>query len=281
MGLKNILKNKIPKELLNKIPSSFDIVGSRSGAVAIIEIPEELDTYKHIIAEAIVKLNRHVKTVLRRVGPRTGPFRLYRYEVLIQGPTEVLHKEHGYYLKLDPTKVYFSPRDQNDRIQIAKMVRENETIMYMFAGIGPYAVAICKFCPNVRLVVAIELNPTAHEYMISNVRINKLKGRVIPILGDVRKVCPKFYEKFDRVLMTLPLGAFEYLDLGIKCLRREGGYLHFYHLGSERDPFSEAERLVLDYCEKFERECKIINKVIVRDYAPRVYKVRLDVYVKG
>ena len=218
-GLKEVLKDIIPRELWDKIPTSFDIIGSRSGAVAIIEIPEELEPFKFEIAKAITKLNRNVRCVLRKVSGRKGIFRLYEYETLIPGPTEVIHKEHGYLIKLDPVKVYFSPRDQSDRLDIAKNVKPGEVILYMFAGVGPYALTICKFCPDVKIIYAIEINPYAINYMIENIRLNKLKGKIVPIEGDVRYVCPKLFNKFDRVLMTLPLGSHEYLDLSFKFLR--------------------------------------------------------------
>ncbi len=280
MRLKDLLKNKIPRELWNYIPTSFDIIGSRSGAVAIVEIPEELEQYKYDIAEAILKINKHVKCVLRKIGPRKGIYRLYDYEVLISGPTEVLHKECGYYIKVDPLKVYFSPRDHTDRLDIARQVRNGESILYLFAGAGPYAIAICKINPSVRVIHCVEINPIAIGYMIENIRINKLKGKIIPIEGDVSKVAPEFYYKSDRVLMTLPLGASQYINHGLLCIRSEGGYLHFYHIGKEPDIFSEAERIVYDAASNIGRGVKIIGRKIVRDYAPRMYKIRLDIYVR-
>ena len=179
--MKDLVKDKIPPELHQYIPSSFDIIGSRQGAVAIVEIPEELEDYKYIIAEAIQKLNKNVRAVLRKISGRQGIYRLYEFEVLIPGPTEVIHKEHGYVIKVDPTKVYFSPRDHSDRLDIASQVKPGETILYLFAGVGPYAIAICKMCPEVKVIHAVEINPWGIHYMIENIRLNKLKGKIVPI----------------------------------------------------------------------------------------------------
>lgn len=271
MALRERVKGLIPDELLHLVPTSFEVIGSRGGAVAIVEIPPELESYKAVVARAIVSMNRHVKTVLRKLGGRTGEFRLYSFEILVAGPTEVLHKEHGYYIKVDPTKVYFSSRDQTDRKEVAGMVSKGERVLYLFAGVAPYAIAIAKMAEP-SLIVAVELNPWGFKYMIENFRINKVKNAVA-VHGDVAEVAPLFRGKFDRVLMTLPLGAHRYLPLAFQCLAGRG-YVHFYHLGPEEDPFGEAERLVLEACPV----CQIVNKRIVRDYAPRVYKVRLDVY---
>ncbi len=268
----------MPKELWDNLPRSFDIIGSRQGAVAIVEIPPELEEYKYVIAECILKLNKHVKAVLRRIGAREGPFRLYKYEILIPGPTEVIHKENGYLIKVDPTKVYFSPRDQGDREDIARQVRPGEVILYPFAGVGPYAIAILKRQPNVKLIIAIELNEYAFYYLLENIKLNKLEGRILPILGDAGKIMPLF-KKVDRVLMTLPLHAHFYLKQALTCVKN-GGIVHFYHTGPEESPFEEAERVVGVYCREVGRTCRIIGRRIVRDYAPRVYKVRLDILVE-
>ncbi len=271
MSLKRRLEGVIPPELMEKVPSSFEIVGSRAGAVAIVEIPAELEPYKHEIARAITAMNKHVKAVLRKLGARTGDYRLYHFEVLIEGPTEVLHKEHGYLIKVDPTKVYFSSRDQTDRLDIASRVGEGERVLYLFAGVAPYAVAIAKLA-RPKIIVAVELNPWGFKYMVENFKLNKIRNAVA-VHGDAAAVAPLFKKKFDRVLMTLPLGAYRYLPLAFGCLE-EDGVVHFYHLGREEDPFKDAEEVVKKLCP----ECQIVDRRVVRDYAPGVYKVRLDIY---
>jgi len=144
MRLRDELRGVVPDNLLNLVPSGFDIVGSRSGAVAIVEIPSELEDYKYEIARAIIRSGRNVKTVLRRIGPRGGEYRLYTYERLIGEVTEVIHVESGVRLMLDPVRVFFSPRDQYDRLDLASRVGDGEVIAYLFAGVAPYAFIILK-----------------------------------------------------------------------------------------------------------------------------------------
>jgi tRNA (guanine37-N1)-methyltransferase len=271
VALKRRLEGVVPPGLVEKVPSSFEIVGSRAGAVAIVEIPAELEPYKHEIARAIAAMNKHVKAVLRRLGARSGDYRLYNFEVLIEGPTEVLHKEHGYLIKVDPTKVYFSSRDQTDRLDVASRVGEGERVLYLFAGVAPYAVAMAKLA-RPRIIVAVELNPWGFKYMVENFKLNKIRNAVA-VHGDVVAVAPLLRKKFDRVLMTLPLGAYRYLPLAFDCLKG-GGVVHFYHLGREEDPFRDAEEVAKKLCP----DCQIVDRRVVRDYAPGVYKVRLDIY---
>jgi tRNA (guanine37-N1)-methyltransferase len=273
VALKRALRGRIPDDLLHLVPSSFDIVGSRSGAVAIIEIPDELEPYKYEIAKAVKSLNKNVGAVIRRRGARTGAFRLYDYEVLVEGPTEVIHREHGYSIKVDPTKVYFSPRDQTDRAEIADMVAEGERILYLFAGAGPYGVAIAKR-KRVRWIYAVELNPWGFKYMVDNIRLNKLSA-MVPVRADVADFCAGFKGEADRAIMTLPLGAHQYLGGVVKCVA-DGGVIHFYHTGPEEDPFKEAEEIATRACPG----CRIISRRIVRDYAPHIYKIRIDLEVR-
>lgn len=68
MALKKRLSDVVPPHLINYIPTSFEIIGSRNGAVAIVEIPPELEEFKYEVAKAITEANKHVHTVLRKVG---------------------------------------------------------------------------------------------------------------------------------------------------------------------------------------------------------------------
>lgn len=275
MRLRDRLRGVIPPNLLSLVPSSFDIVGSRLGAVAIIEIPNELEDYKYEIAKAVMEVSRNVRTVLRRIGPRRGEYRLYTYERLIGDVTEVIHVESGVKLMLDPMKVFFSPRDQHDRLDLASRVSDGEVIAYLFAGIAPYAFVILKHKPTVRLIYAVEINPDAVKYAEINVRLNKARGKVVPIEYDASAFCVKMGNKFNRVIMTLPLGAYQYLPYAINCIMN-GGEINFYHTGPEANPFRDAEDVVMRQCSNLNVNCDIVNRVIVREYAPRVYKVRID-----
>jgi tRNA (guanine37-N1)-methyltransferase len=106
--LKELLKNKLSESELKIAPSSFDIIGSKKKAIAIVEIPDQLRNRKMLIAEMIMKLNKNVKSVLAKASARKGKYRIREYELIAgENDTEVIHQEYGYYLKLDPQKVYF------------------------------------------------------------------------------------------------------------------------------------------------------------------------------
>ena len=275
MSLKDILKNKLSEEELKLVPRSFDIIGSREKAVAIIEIPDQLKNKEKIIAEGIMKLHKNVKSVLKKVSGRKGIERLREYE-LIAGDenTEVIHKEYGYILKLDPRKVYFSPREATERQRIASKVKDGEKVLVMFSGIAPYCIAIAKKA-NVRKVYGIEINKAAYLYAKHNVRVNGLSHKVVLINGDVREVCPKLKEKFDRIVMPLPLGSETFLDLALKCVKRNG-IIHFYSWGKEDNLFENGIKAIEKNVKKFKKRYEILEKRKVLPYAPKRWKVCID-----
>jgi tRNA (guanine37-N1)-methyltransferase len=280
MGVKDILKNQLSENELKLAPRSFEIIGSREKAVAIVEIPEELEGKKELIANAIMKLNKNVKSVLKKASGRKGELRLREYE-LIAGDknTEVLHKEYGCLFKLDPQKVYFSPREANERQRIAKKVKAGENVLVMFSGILPFGIVIAKNQPKVKKVVGIEINPIAHEYAKENVRINKVSHLVIPMLGDVREKCKELKEKFDRIVMPLPFGSESFLDIAFKCLKN-GGTIHFYSWGENKKVFENAIKIIEEEAKKANKKITIIEKRRLLQFKPRAYKVCIDFKVE-
>jgi len=264
------------EKLREERPSSFDIIGH----IAIIEVPEKLKRKRKLLAEVIMSLNKHIKTVLEKASERKGVYRIRKYRFLAgEKKFETIHKEYGCLFKLDPTKVYFSPRELTERQRIASMVKENEVVMVMFAGIAPYAIQIAKKQPKVKEVIAIELNPVAVKYARENVILNKVQDKVKVVEGDVREKCKEFYGKCDRVVMPLPKGAEDFLNIAVNCLKRKG-YIHFYNWGVEPHIFENAEKIVEEKLRMLGVKYEIIGKKKVLPYAPRKWKVCLDIYVK-
>jgi tRNA (guanine37-N1)-methyltransferase len=144
----------------------------------------------------------------------------------------------------------------------------------MFSGIGPFAICIAKREPTA-YCVAVELNPDAHMYCLENIRLNKVQDRVRAFSGDVRQVCPPLGERFDRVLMPLPKGAYEFLDVAIPMVK-PGGVLHFYHWASRDDPFTDGEKKLVSAAEGYGRSVEMLERVRVSQYSPSAWKVRID-----
>jgi tRNA (guanine37-N1)-methyltransferase len=257
------------------VPSSYDIIGSKEKAVAIVEIPDELKNKEKQIAKQIIKRHKNVKTVLKKTSERTSIFRTRNYKYILGDiNTEIIHIEHGYKLKLDPKKVYFSGREGTERIRIAEQVKPKENIMLMFAGICPYGIAIAKKQPSVK-IIAIEINPNAYEYMKENIRINKISERIIPVLGDVKVKSKDWYGKCNRVIMPLPHDSYKFLNIAYKCLKPKSGYIHMYAIEEEKNVKVNVKKIIDKFQKRINREINFkIRKIL--PYSPQKNKYCID-----
>jgi len=279
MSLKDELRGILSEKELKKLVKSFDIIGSREKAVAIIEIPEELKSKEKIIGKAIMKIHKNVRSVLKQTSPRKGKLRLRKYKLILGDKnTEVLHKESGCKFLLDPRKVYFSVRESAERLRIAEKVRDGEKILVMFGGVAPFPIVIAKK-KNVEKIYSVELNPKAHKYAIKNVILNKVGNKVIPFFGDVREICPLLGERFDRILMPLPEKAYEYLDLAFSCSKK-GTIIHLYGISEEKNLFKDLEEKIIPIAKKLGIKYKVTEKRKVLPYGPRKWKVCLEILVQ-
>ncbi len=275
MDLKEALEDELKEKELDHLVKSFEVIGD----IAIIEVPDELEHRKGLIGEKLMEINKHIKTVLRELSGRKGEFRTRDYELIAgDGDTETLHKEHGCRFRLDPTEMYFSEREAKERQRIVEQVENGEVIMAMFAGVGPFPVVIAKQ-KDVEKIYAVELNPDAYQYLEENVDLNKLDGKVVPLEGDVKDICPDYFGTCDRVLMPLPRDSNEFLDLAVRCLKEEG-IINYYTWSNEEDLYTEAEENILESAEAYGKEVEFLDKRKVLPFAPRKWKICLDCLVK-
>lgn len=255
------------------------IVGSGKKSVAIFDKPKESKKTDKEIAAEIMKHNPNVKSVLKYSSKVFGKYRKRRITwVAGDKNTEVVHKEHGYLLKVDPWKVYFSPRESEIRQKVSAKIKPNETVLVMFAGVGPYAIAISKKQPKVGKIIAIEMNKVAYNYMLENIRMNKVSHLIKPILGDVSKVSRKFFGTCDRVIMPM-LFAKNYLRTAVKCLKRSG-IIYIYMVSEEKSLFKDAEEFLLKNFKKLKVRYKVLSRREISLFAPRKWKVMFEVQVK-
>ncbi|MFH0832330.1 MAG: class I SAM-dependent methyltransferase family protein [Candidatus Aenigmatarchaeota archaeon] len=272
MALRDLLKNKLIDKELNLVPTSFDIIGNKEKAVAIIELPDELKKRQEI-ANALMKQHKNVRSVLLKKSPRSGVYRTMKLR-LIAGDknTVVTHSESGCRFLLDPRKVYFSPRESAERMRIAEKVKSDETVMVFFAGIGPFAIVIAKKS-KLKKVIGIEINPAAVKYFKKNAKLNKIEAEIVK--GDVRNAAKRFYGSCDRVIMPLPETSIDYLEEAINCLKCDG-IIHYYCF-AEEDKINEVKKRIQ---AKTRKKIEFIETKKVLPYGPRIWKYRIDFVVK-
>ncbi len=84
----------------------------------------------------------------------------------------------------------------------------------------------------------------------------------------------KKYLIFDRIIMPLPRGGENFLDVALRASQK-GTIIHFYDFLHE-DDFNLAKEKVRKACAKAKRKHKILDMVKCGQYSPRTFRVCLD-----
>ena len=217
-------------------------------------------------AQKILASRPSLHTVLYASSEVFGEYRTREFEVLAGNPTtrtDVI--EYGHRFTVDLSTAYFSARLSSERQRILEQVGDNETILDMFAGVGPFAITLAT---RAELVVASDINPQAIILMLANCAQNRKKN-VLPVLADAHNLGRCIPWRFDRIVMNLPLSGTEFLPEAFR-LCKAGGTIHFYSLVS-----AEGEHLELIHGLGGE----VIAERVVRSYSPSQWHAGYDIRV--
>jgi len=275
--LRKILSEFLPPDELVYVSNSYDILGD----IAILRLTGTSRKHSQIIAEAIMSIHKNVKTVLAQTSPVRGDFRLRKLEYIAgENKAITLHKESGCLFSVNVGECYFSPRLFYERMRIAKQVRKGEVIVNMFAGVGCFSIVIAKYS-NAEKLYSIDINPVAVQNMQENVRLNRVYGKVMPILGDAKEVIEKtLCHVADRVIMPLPEKAFEYLPYALLALKKAGGWIHYYdfeHAKKNEDPIVKVRLKVAEKLGSLGVAFEIPFGRVIRTTGPNWYQIVLDI----
>ncbi|AKB31193.1 tRNA (Guanine37-N1) -methyltransferase [Methanosarcina siciliae HI350] len=262
-------KNPAPGDLLGFNPA-YELIGD----IALLEDPDLNSQKASRIAEALLFTRPNIKTVVKSLTPVIGEFRVREFEVIAGDPgTETVHREYGCRYKVDLSKAYFTPRLSTERSRILSRVKEGDTVVDMFAGVGPYSILLAKSNKPSK-VVAIDKNPYAVHYLKENISLNSAKN-IEAIEGDAREEAKRFAGTADHVIMNLPHNAHEFLDSAV-LLTKPGGVIHYYGITPEEDLFESSVELIRKAAEKAGRKIEVLEKRVVRSYAPHQYNICIE-----
>lgn len=264
-----------------KTLSSYDIVGD----IAVIRISGSPTDETRLIAEDLMRKHRNVETVLAQVGGVSGDLRLRRLRwVAGERKFETVHREFGCAFKVDLGKCYFSPRLSYERMRIARLVKPNETMVNMFAGVGSFSILIACHS-KAKKVFSIDVNPVAVNLMRENARLNRVESKLVPMLGDAKHIVNKHLKNIaNRVIMPLPQKAFAYLDYALIALKPSGGWIHYYdfkHACKDEVPIEKAKAEVEKKLQKLGVRFRFSGQRVVRSTGPNWHQVVLDIRVIG
>lgn len=261
MEFEKARKRKQIENILGFSPG-FEVIGD----IAITEYESEE------IAKAIMEVHKGIKTVLYPVTPVSGEYRLREFKILAGEPrTKTIYREYGSIFEVDLAKVYFSPRLSTERHRVVEQVGEGESAVDMFAGVGTFAIQIAK---KARKVFAIDKNPEAIKFLERNIALNKLSNIEV-IYGDIREVAPKLKDTANRIIMNLPHLAGEFLAEAMQ-IAREKCVVHYYAISHVDDLFQSTIERIEKVANASKRRVEILNKKIVRPYAPYKYNICID-----
>jgi tRNA (guanine37-N1)-methyltransferase len=267
----DVIEREPPRRDSQSIPADmldFEPSYERLGEIVIID--EDDDDRAQVIAEAVLESDLPAKTVVNRASPIEGELRIRQWDVVGGNGTETVHREHGCAFELDIAEVYFSPRLATERHRVVEMIKPDERVFDMFAGVGPFVIPAAKRGAE---CVGVDLNETAINYLRRNAERNGVADRVTAIHDDVREVAG-YAEWADRIVMNLPHSADEFLDTAISLAGQEC-LLHYYDIQPESDPFGPGERAIREAAEPT-YDVGIETRHGVRSYAPHELNVCLD-----
>ena len=270
-ALENILSDEDAKDLV----SAFDQIGD----IIIVRIPDSLISKKKIIGKALLEQVKTAKTVFHQSSPVEGDFRTRNLE-LIEGDekTETEYRENGCRFIVDVEKAFFSPRLSTERERISNLVNDHDVIINMFGGVGMFSLLAAK--KKSCTVYNIDINPVASKLCEENIKLNKLKGKVISLNGDATKIIKEqLQDKADRVLMLLPERSDEFLDTAISSLKKNGVIHYYSHIHAEKK--QDAPKLSEDHFLNINKiQADILDSRVVRPVGPRFYQTVVDIKIQ-
>jgi len=242
------------------------------GDVLILPLRQELEPYKHRIAEVYAEV-LGVKAVLRK-GRIGGEFRETNYELLYGNDTVTIHVENGIKYKLDAAKVMFSPANVKERVRMAEVARPGELVVDMFAGIGHLSLPMAVH--GKARVIAIEKSPYTFRFLVENIELNRVQDRMTAYNIDNRDFPGKNIA--DRILMGYVVKTHEFIPKALSIAKDEA-VIHYHNTVPEKLMPEEPFKTFQETAREYGYEAEKLNELIIKRYAPGVWHVVVDVRV--
>ncbi|GAG53974.1 unnamed protein product, partial [marine sediment metagenome] len=245
--------------------------------------------YKNLISRAVISVNKNIQSVFEKKSEIKGAYRLREFLYLNgKNNSETTHKENNSVFKLDIKFTFYSPRLVFERRRISNNnIQQNEVIVDMFAGVGPFSIQIAKL--NSVKIHAFDVNPYAYKYLQVNIGLNKLKGKIIPYNIDIKdllnpsnQIGQKLCGKADRVIMNLPEQSINFINVACFLMKKSGGILHFYQTSEKPNPIEKTIEELKKKLNDFNWVIvRTINSKIVKSFSPKSELVVIDLNLKS
>ena len=273
---KDTIQNSLSEKLQEKLPTSYDIIGD----IILIKLSKELQKYKKEVGESLLQSNKNIKTVCL-IESVTGEYRIRNIEVIAgEKRTKTIHKEYGLKFHVNIEKTYFSPRLATERKRIASLVKQDEIIVDMFAGVAPFSIMIAKYA-NPKIIYSLDKNKEAVKYAQQNTKRNNVLDKIEVIHADAKEIYNILNQKnmkADRIIMNLPFSAHSYFSDALKIIA-DTSIIHYYDIVKEENMQKRLENL-----KKMAKGNGIVltNMDVrkIKTYAPREFYICVDITAK-
>lgn len=277
---------------------------SRVGHIIHLNLKDELLPYKSAIAQIFLDKTPNCRTVINKAQNIDNTFRNFQID-LLKGDDDfqVQVKENGIAFEFDFSSVYWNPRLNTEHERLVKLLKENDYLYDVFAGVGPFSVPAGRKKVN---VLANDLNPYSFKWLEHNVRKNKCSqyvqtfnkdGREF-ILEDVRKALLERIKNREldtvnysiHIAMNLPALSVTFLDAFVGLLKENVQNVHdtnsipipvihcYCFVKGVDDPKVMAKALVEEHIGfKLTHNETLKDVSFVRNVAPNKDMMRVDI----
>ncbi|TXT62991.1 MAG: tRNA wyosine derivatives biosynthesis protein Taw2 [Promethearchaeota archaeon] len=272
------LQDSLTKAELEALPSGFQTIGK----LIIIKLKPELLDKKKIIAEAYLELLPYIRSVYLNLGKIEGQLREPEKIEFLSGDDNplVIHKEHGVSYIFDITKIMFSQGNLRERRYLANLVGNDEIVVDMFAGIGYFSLPIAIIAEP-KKIYSIELNPTAYQFLLKNIKLNRVEDLIEPLQGNCRE---KVFElrkrgvRADRIIMGVFPTPKEYIQDALKIVKDLGTIIHYEGV-TDKDEYLELYNEFSQIASQNNFETFLKEHRFVKSYGPNLYHIVYDISV--
>ena len=278
-NLRKRLVKKLSKEELDILPRGYQIIGK----ILLIKLKPELVKHKRVIGDEVIHIFPYVHTVcllkgIKKVTRKPDVEIIAGCKEHEPAPsTQTLHKEYGCQFLLDVSEVMWSKGNKQERMRLTKIVKKNETIVDMFAGIGYFSIFIAKYC-DPKKVYAIDVNPKSIKYLRKNVWLNDVEDKIEILQGDCIKYANFLENIADRVIMGYLFNTERFLSSALK-IAKNNAVIHF-HRTAKTNEIKKLREKIMEIGKENKYKIKILRTKKVKSYAPNIWHVVLDLKVE-
>ncbi|XP_076639767.1 tRNA (guanine(37)-N(1))-methyltransferase isoform X1 [Colletes latitarsis] len=221
----DILKAVLPKGI--EVPTSYSLVGH----IVHLNLRDMHLPYKTIIGQVFLDIISNARTVVNKTNTIDTTFRQFTMEILAGDKNTVtVAKENGCTYEFDFSQVYWNPRLSTEHLNLIKLMKHNDILYDVFAGVGPFAIPAAR---KGMKVFANDLNPASYKWLQKNAVTNKVKTNLKFFNMDGREFIKSIIKAdilnrrinnkdgSEHIVMNLPNSAIEFLDVFFECFNED------------------------------------------------------------